>query len=79
MLSWTEPSPSPPFITARSRDDLTIRALRGALLDLFTDPQLSAAREQLLLEGIDLQPDETFARVRILEQRAAQLAFSSVN
>ncbi len=79
VLSWTEPSPSPPFITARSTDDLTIRALRGALLDLFTDPQLSAAREQLLLEGIDLQPDETFARVRILEQRAAQLAFSSVN
>ena len=78
VLSWTEPSPSPPFITARSTDDATVRALRAALLDLFTDPQLSAAREQLLLEGIDPRPDETFARVRTLE-RAAQLAASSVN
>ncbi len=70
VLCRTPASPSLPFITARAGGDLTIRALRSALADVLSDASLAAVREQLLLGGIDFEPDADFTAVRYLERQA---------
>jgi ABC-type phosphate/phosphonate transport system substrate-binding protein len=75
VLCWTEPTPSPPFITARATDDATVEALRTALGSVMADPALMSVREELLLEGFDFAPSGDFAAVLNLERRAAELAY----
>ncbi len=75
VLSWTPRSPSLPFITAGANDDSTVDALRIALAAVFSDPALSAVRERLLLDGIDLEPRESFSQVLALARDAAESGF----
>jgi ABC-type phosphate/phosphonate transport system substrate-binding protein len=70
VLCRTPGSPSLPFITARASGDLTIRALRSVLTDVLSDASLATVREQLLLGGIDFEPDVGFTAVRHLEHQA---------
>ncbi len=72
VLAWTPSSPSLPFITARSATDSTVQALRSALADVFDDGELASVREQLLLSGVDLEPQEGFGEVLALERGAAE-------
>lgn len=78
VLCWTPPSPSLPFITARSTGESTVNALRAALADVFADPTLRSVRELLLLEGVDLEPDGNFSEVLRLERQAADLGFPAI-
>jgi ABC-type phosphate/phosphonate transport system substrate-binding protein len=71
VLSWTDSSPSLPYITAGSASDATVRALRVALADVFDDAGLAHARERLLLRGVDLEPTAGFSEVLALERQAA--------
>jgi ABC-type phosphate/phosphonate transport system substrate-binding protein len=75
VLGWTQASPSLPFITARTTDEATIAAIRSALRAAIADPALEPARANLFLEGFDFAPDESFATVLELEQRAAGLRY----
>ena len=75
VLSWTPRSPSLPFITAGANDDATVDALRIALAAVFSDPALSTVRERLLLDGIDLEPRESFSQVLALARDAAESGF----
>lgn len=72
VLGWTASSPALPYITARSADQATVHALRSALADVFGDAGLAAARERLLLTGVDLQPAQGFEEVLRLERDAAE-------
>jgi len=78
VLCWTPSSPCLPFITARSASDSTVRALRSALADVFDDAALAAAREQLLLRGVDLEPEEGFGEVLALERGAVEAGYSTI-
>jgi ABC-type phosphate/phosphonate transport system substrate-binding protein len=78
ILCWTPPSPSLPFITARTNRDSTIHALCVSLAAVFADTALSSVRELLLLDGVDLEPDGNFTQVRRLERDAAELGFPAV-
>lgn len=78
ILCWTPPSPSLPFITARSTNEPTVNVLRAALAGVFADPALSSVRELLLLEGVDLEPDGNFTEVLRLERQAADLGFPAI-
>ena len=78
ILGWTPSGPSLPFITARSASDATVRTLRCALADVFDDDGLAAVREQLLLNGVDLQPTEGFADVLALERRAVEEGYPAI-
>ena len=71
VLDWTPASPGLPLITALSTDTATLAALRAALADVAADPQLSAVRERLLLDGFDPEPDAGLSEVRRLAQQAA--------
>jgi ABC-type phosphate/phosphonate transport system substrate-binding protein len=75
VLSWTAASPSLPFITSRDTDPATIDALRRAIEDVLTEHTLAPWREQLLLTGVDLEPDEAFTEVLRLERAAIELGY----
>jgi ABC-type phosphate/phosphonate transport system substrate-binding protein len=78
VLSWTAPSPSLPFITARSADDTTVQILRSALAGVFDDDALMPVRERLFLAGVDLQPVEGFGEVLRLERGAVELGYPAI-
>jgi len=70
VLCRTPASPSLPFVTGRATSEGTLRALRAALAEAFSDGSLAAVREQLLLDSIDFEPDADFTAVRHLERQA---------
>jgi ABC-type phosphate/phosphonate transport system substrate-binding protein len=72
VIGWTPASPCLPFVTSKLTGEATLQALRSALVEMFADGTLAQACELLLLEGVDLEPDETFARVLRLEVEARQ-------
>lgn len=58
LLQRTRPSPALPFITAASRSDAEVEALRGALSDsLAADPALA---ERLAIEGFTAVDEATY-------------------
>lgn len=79
VLGWTAAAPALPFITAGSVTTETLEALRRALADVFADDALAAAREQLLLQGVDLSPAEGFTEVRRLERAAVELGYRAID
>ena len=79
VLTWTPPSPSLPFVTARSMSERTLARLRTALAAVFADAELVPVRRQLLLEGIDLAPDVTLSRVLKLERVATELRYQQIH
>jgi ABC-type phosphate/phosphonate transport system substrate-binding protein len=70
VIGWTPASPCLPFVTSHLTNEATLQALRSALAGVFADRALTDVRELLLLEGVDLNPDATFARVSELELEA---------
>lgn len=70
VIDWTPASPCLPFVSSRRTNGVTLTALRAALADVFSDPELAPTRELLFLESVDLSPDTTFGRVRELEVEA---------
>ncbi|HEY0340145.1 MAG TPA: hypothetical protein VGC34_05010, partial [Steroidobacteraceae bacterium] len=70
VIDWTPTSPCLPFVTSQRTSENTLQALRSALADVFADRALAPARDDLLLEGVDLTPDTTFRRVKELELEA---------
>ena len=67
VIDWTPASPCLPYVTSCQTSSATLRALRSAIADVFADRALAPVRDLLLLDGIHLSPDITFARVRQLE------------
>lgn len=76
VLAMTPSSPSLPFIAGRASGQSTITALRVCLADVMQDPSLASVREQLFLEGIELETDPQFTVVRGLQRRAAALGYA---
>jgi ABC-type phosphate/phosphonate transport system substrate-binding protein len=70
VIDWTPTSPCLPFVTSQQTSESTLQALRSVMAEVFADRALAPARDTLLLEGVDLSPDTTFARVKELELEA---------
>lgn len=79
ILSWTPPSPSLPFVTARSTSVETRVYLRFALAAVFADADLASVRQRLLLQGIDLAPDVSYGRVLKLERDAIESRYARIH
>lgn len=79
VLAWSDPSPSLPFITARTTGGATLLALRAALTDVIADSSMEDVRKQLFLEGFDVAPADDFAAVLNLERRAVELGYPVLN
>jgi ABC-type phosphate/phosphonate transport system substrate-binding protein len=78
IVDWTPSSPCLPFVISRQTGETTVTAVHDALEAVCTDPSLAPVRETLLLEGVDLAPDTTFARVLELEQQAEQWRYPAL-
>jgi ABC-type phosphate/phosphonate transport system substrate-binding protein len=78
ILCWTPPSPSLPFITARTSTNATIRMLRAALASVFADESLRSLRELLFLDGVNLEPDEGFTVVHEFEKQALKRGYPAL-
>jgi ABC-type phosphate/phosphonate transport system substrate-binding protein len=75
ILAWTPTAPSLPLITSGTTNDEALGKLRSSLAAAISDPDLDDAREQLLLEGFDLEPAEDYGEVLQLERSAAQQGY----
>jgi ABC-type phosphate/phosphonate transport system substrate-binding protein len=74
-LAESAAAPAPPFVTrAHAPPDLLVR-LRASLLSTFEDPALAAAREALLLAGIEFLPAAAYLRISAFERYAARLGY----
>jgi ABC-type phosphate/phosphonate transport system substrate-binding protein len=78
IVDWTPPSPCLPFVISRQTSEMTVAAVRDALQEVCADPTLTAVRDSLLLERVDLTPDTTFTRVLELESQAAQWRYPAL-
>ncbi|HYZ25348.1 MAG TPA: PhnD/SsuA/transferrin family substrate-binding protein [Geminicoccaceae bacterium] len=71
-LARTPSAVAPPFVTPARAGDDRARRLRAALVRAFDDPALAAAREDLLLAGIEIVPISVYVRIKAFERYAAR-------
>jgi ABC-type phosphate/phosphonate transport system substrate-binding protein len=71
-LAETADAPSPPFVTRAGASEDVVARLRAALIETFDDPTLEAAREDLLLAGIEVLPLAAYDRISAFERLAAR-------
>jgi len=79
ILDWTPSSPSLPFVTAAATSDATLGILRSSLETVLADKTLDSVRERLFLDGVDLEPEATFAEVLRLKRNAVELGYPVIN
>ena len=71
VLAWSPLSPGLPLVASATTDAASIDALRRALADVAADPALVAVRAELLLDGFEVLPIETYAAIVSFEASAA--------
>jgi ABC-type phosphate/phosphonate transport system substrate-binding protein len=71
-LCRTASAPAPPFVTSAGAGDEAVARLRAALARTFDDPSLAAARDDLLLGGIEILPRAAYDRIKAFERLAAR-------
>jgi len=70
VLGWTKATPGLPLITAATRDDAGLAALRQALTDVARDCALDAVRAALMIDGFETLPAAAYDGVLALERDA---------
>jgi ABC-type phosphate/phosphonate transport system substrate-binding protein len=74
-LARTPGAVAPPFVTRAGAGDEEVERLRAALAQAFQDPTLAAAREDLLLAGIEIVPISAYVRIKAFERYAARRGY----
>ena len=78
VLARTAAAPAPPYVTrADAGEDLVLR-LRAALQATLADPQLRGARDELLLDGIEVLSPSAYRRIPALARQAARLGYPTL-
>lgn len=75
VLGWTAPAPSLPFVTAIGRSDDEVAALRDSLLEVLSDPQMSATCAALLLAGAEAAEDGVYDVVLDMARAAGSAGY----
>lgn len=70
ILGRTASAPALPYVTRRDADGESVARLRDGLAEAAADPTLAAARETLLLRGVEVLPPKAYDRVLELEAEA---------
>jgi ABC-type phosphate/phosphonate transport system substrate-binding protein len=78
VLCRTAGAPAPPFVTRKSAGAELVARLREALRCAFADPALARAREDLLLDGIELLPPAAYARIAAFARFAARHGYPAL-
>lgn len=78
VLAWSAAAPACPYITRAGADDALVARLQRALAGALAEPALAWAREELLLEGIEILPLEAYGRILDIEEEARRLGYATV-
>jgi len=78
VLCRTAPAPAPPYVTRADTDDTLVLRLRAALRAVCADPKLSAAREQLLLDGVETLAPSAYRRIPAFARLAARHGYGTL-
>jgi ABC-type phosphate/phosphonate transport system substrate-binding protein len=79
ILARSAAAPGLPYITAGNADATTVARLRDALFAAFADPDLAAAREALLLAGIEVLAPGAYDRIVEMEREAEAMGYPVLN
>lgn len=77
-LCRTAPAPAPPYVTRAGADDVLVARLRFALQAALDAPDLAAARDDLLLDGIEVLPRSAYDEILGFERRAARHGYAEL-
>jgi ABC-type phosphate/phosphonate transport system substrate-binding protein len=78
VLCRTASAPAPPYVTrARAGDDL-VPHLRAALRAALADPALFAARDELLLAGVEVLAPSAYLRIPAFARLAARHGYPAI-
>lgn len=70
VLTTTQSVPGLPYVTRASVDDTFLRRLRDGLFAALADPNLAAARDDLLISGAEVLPFEAYGCIDRMEAEA---------
>ncbi|MEX1206791.1 MAG: PhnD/SsuA/transferrin family substrate-binding protein [Dongiaceae bacterium] len=76
VLCRSGSAPGLPYVTAAGTDDETLRRLRAGLSRALADPDLAAARADLLIAGAVELPATAYGRILEVESEAAALGYA---
>ncbi len=71
VLCRTPAAPGLPYVTAAATGMESLQRLRDAVQAAVRDPDLAAARDRLLIAGAEVLPENAYAPILEMEQRAA--------
>jgi ABC-type phosphate/phosphonate transport system substrate-binding protein len=77
-LAWSAPALTCPYITRGDASDALVASIQRAVARAFSDPDLAWARDELLLDGIEILPEEAYDVVLDLEAEAARQGYGTL-
>jgi ABC-type phosphate/phosphonate transport system substrate-binding protein len=78
VLGATEHAPGLPYVTRAGVDDDCLRRLRDGLQMAFSDPRLGAARDTLLLTGMQVLGYDAYQRIDDMEDSARAAGYAEM-
>ena len=75
ILASTATAPAPPFVTSASTGADRLALVREALIAAMADPASAAAREALLIDGVEVLPLRSYQRVVEIEAEALRSGY----
>lgn len=64
-----------PYVSGRAQSGDFVARLRNGMAEAMRDPTLAAARDDLLLRGMEILPVERYAEIGQLESEALELGY----
>jgi ABC-type phosphate/phosphonate transport system substrate-binding protein len=78
VIGYSEPAPALPYVTSTPAGEDRLRRLREALYDAVADPDLTSAREALLLTGFSALPEGAYVAMLEMERQAMELGYGEL-
>lgn len=78
IIDESPAAPGLPYVTARATPDAHLQRLRGGLFAALADPDLSATRDTLFIDGAEVLTDADYERILVIERTAESLGYPLV-
>ena len=79
VLTWSAPAPGLPYVTTQSCSPEQLERLRAGLAEALADPATAAAREALLIDGVEVLPTTAYQVILDMEQEAARAGYPQLS
>jgi len=79
VIGRTAHAPGPPYVTPIDGSPDLIERMRAGLMRAAADPALSEARQQLLIDGIEILPAERYRQIAEFEVETARYGYTELD